>query len=454
MAESGTVVIGGGLAGISAALRLADGGRRVVLIEKRPRLGGAAFSFNRAGLSVDNGQHVFLRCCEAYQGLLRRIGALDRVRLQSHLDIPVLRADGKSARLSRIPGLPAPAHLGAALSRYKLLRPTDRAKVIRGAMALRFLDPADRSLDSRTFGEFLRAHGQNDNTIEAMWAIVATATLNLPPDDASLALAAKVFRTGLLDHAPASDLGYAAAPLGELHSVLAGKALEASGVEVLTDLGVDSVADGVVTAGDRRWHADDVVLALPHQQAFEVVPQLEQTGAKNAADLGNSPIVNIHVIYDRKVMDLEFAAAVSSPVQWIFDRTDSSGLHGLHPGGQYLAVTVSSADAIIDVPSRTLQEQFIDALAALLPAASRATVLDSFVTRERRATFRQAAGSWALRPSTSAGPAGIWLAGAWTDTGWPDTMESAVRSGIAAAEAALRLSGCRTTSFADRLGAA
>lgn len=449
MPESSTVVIGGGLAGIAAALRLADGGRRVVLIEKRPRLGGAAFSFSRAGLSVDNGQHVFLRCCEAYQDFLRRVGALGRVHLQSHLDIPVLRPDGKSTRLSRVRGLPAPTHLGVALSRYALLRPADRARVIRGALALRLLDPSDRALDSRTFGEFLRTHGQNDDTIEAMWGIVATATLNLPPDEASLALAAKVFRTGLLDHAPAADLGYAIAPLGELHAVAAGEALAASGVEVITDLGVDTVLDGTVTAGERVWHAEDVVLALPHQQAFEVAPQLERTEAKNAVDLGSSPIVNVHIVYDRKVTDLDFAAAVSSPVQWIFDRTESSGLHALHPGGQYLAVTVSSADAIIDVPSRTLQEQFIEALAALLPAASRATVLDSFVTRERRATFRQASGSWALRPATSAGPSGIWLAGAWTDTGWPDTMESAVRSGIAAAEAALRLPAHQVTSYGD-----
>jgi squalene-associated FAD-dependent desaturase len=448
VAESGTVVIGGGLAGIAAALRLADGGRQVVLIEKRPRLGGAAFSFLRDGLSVDNGQHVFLRCCEAYRGFVARVGGLDQVHLQSHLDIPVLRPDGKRGRLSRVPGLPAPLHLGTALSVYSLLRPADRARVIRGALALRFLNPTDRSLDNRSLGEFLRAHGQNDNTIEAMWGIVATATLNLPPDEASLALAAKVFRTGLLDHAPASDLGYAVAPLGDLHSVLAGKALADAGVEVITDVGVDSVRDGVVAAGGRTWSAEDVVLALPPQQAFDVAPELEGERARRAVALGASPIVNVHVIYDRRVTDLDFAAAVGSPVQWIFDRTESSGLTRMHPRGQYLAITVSSADHIIDVPSRTLQEQFIGALAALLPGASKATVLDSFVTRERRATFRQAVGSWEMRPATTDGPAGIWLAGAWTDTGWPDTMESAVRSGIAAAEAALRLPAHQRTVFA------
>jgi uncharacterized protein with NAD-binding domain and iron-sulfur cluster len=153
-------------------------------------------------------------------------------------------------------------------------------------------------------------------------------------------------------------------------------------------------------------------------------------------------------VYDRPVTDLPFAAAVGSPVQWCFDRTDSSGVRRLHPRGQYLAVTVSAADAIVDVPSRTLQAQFVDALGALFPAARRATVLDAFVTRERHATFRQSAGSWALRPQPTEGHEGIWLAGSWTDTGWPDTMESAVRSGIAAAEAVMEIPLSQVTEFA------
>ena len=135
------VVVGGGLAGIAAALRLADAGRQVVLLESRPRLGGAAFSFRRGELSIDNGQHVFLRCCDSYRWLLRRLGAEDQVVLQRRLDIPVLRGDGRSARLSRLPGVPAPAHLSGALLRYSLLSPGDRLRAVRGALALRRLDP-------------------------------------------------------------------------------------------------------------------------------------------------------------------------------------------------------------------------------------------------------------------------------------------------------------------------
>jgi uncharacterized protein with NAD-binding domain and iron-sulfur cluster len=161
-----------------------------------------------------------------------------------------------------------------------------------------------------------------------------------------------------------------------------------------------------------------------------MAPDLPAAGTS----LGGSAIVNVHVVYDRRVTDLPFAAAVDSPVQWFFDRTESSGLAGTTPGEQYLAITVSAADGVIDTPTRALLDQHIAALARLLPAAARADVVDAFVTRERRATFRQAPGSAAQRPGPDSGLPGIALAGAWTATGWPDTMESAVRSGLAAAE--------------------
>jgi hypothetical protein len=324
---------------------------------------------------------------------------------------------------------------------------------VRGALALRMLDPADRRLDERTLGAFLRRHGQNDATINALWGIVATATLNLDPDEASLALAAKVFRTGLLDSAPAADIGYAAVPLGRLHDEAAAKALADAGVEVLVDTAVREVQPGGRVRigqqeGERELVADAVVLALPHREAFQVAPSLAQSKAAPAAGLGAAPIVNVHVVYDRRVTDLHFAAGVNSPVQWFFDRTDSSGLAARRPGAQYLAVTVSAAAGLIDEPSRAVLERFVPELTRLLPRAAHADVLDAFVTRERRATFRQAAGTWGLRPGPEDGPEMILLAGAWTDTGWPDTMEGAVRSGVAAAEAAAGTPPHETKRFA------
>ncbi len=386
---------------------------------------------------------MFLRCCEAYRALLRRLDVAHLVTLQDHLDIPVLGPDGRRARLARVPGVPAPAHLGAALAAYRLLRPSDRARAVRGALALRPLDPADRSLDARTLGAFLRAHGQNDATIGALWGVVATATLNLPPDEASLALAAKVFRTGLLDHAPAADLGYARVPLGDLHSTAALRALQAAGVEVLLGHRVEAIEPGAtVTArgagSSRTWTTDTAILATAHREAFAALPELAGTPAAPAAGLGAAPIVNVHVVYDRRVTDLHFAAAVGSPGPVVLRphrgvraesrpaRRPVPGDHGLGRGRDLPSRGPTSCPTGSSPSSR-----------ACCRAPAAPARVEAFVTREHRATFRQEAGSAVRRPACTTGLPGIWLAGAWTDTGWPDTMESAVRSGTAAAEAAL-----------------
>jgi squalene-associated FAD-dependent desaturase len=452
--RAGTVVIGGGLAGIAAALRSAELGREVTLLEARPRLGGAAFSFRRGELSVDNGQHVFLRCCTAYRWLLERLDATGQTVLQPHLDIPVLGPGGRTARLARVPGVPAPAHLGLSLARFGLLSPGDRVRAVRGALALRLLDPADPRLDDRSLGDYLRRHGQSPELVDALWGIVATATLNIGPDEASLALAAKVFRTGLLDSAPASDVGYARAPLGDLHFTAARRALAALGVTVCLGHRVESVSpDGEVHVrtreGEQLLRPGTVVLAVPPRDAFRMLPELADTPAAPARELGTSPIVNVHVVYDRPVTEHAFAAAVDSPVQWLFDRTDSSGVAARGRGEQYLAITVSAASEIIDTSSPVLIDRFVRELGLLLPRARGAEVVDAFVTRERHATFRQSVGSNARRPSGDVGLSGVYLAGSWTATGWPDTMESAVRSGVTAAEQAASVVSAGTGRASD-----
>ena len=177
-----------------------------------------------------------------------------------------------------------------------------------------------------------------------------------------------------------------------------------------------------------------MVLAVPHEAAARLIPRgaLPAETVDGWAGLGAAPIVNVHVIYDRKVMDVPFAAAVDSPVQWVFDRTRISGMHARGDDGQYLAISLSAADEYVDVPAAALREQFVPALAELFPAAREATVTEFFVTRERRATFRQVPGTARLRPQAATDLPGLTLAGSWTDTGWPDTMEGAVRSGLSA----------------------
>ena len=206
-------IVGGGLAGIAAALDCADGDAAVTLLESRGRLGGAAYSFTRDGILVDNGQHVFLRCCTAYRELLGRIGAIELVTLQPRLSMPVLAPGGKIGWLRRS-GLPAPLHLAGSLARYPFLGVRQRVSLARAMRALRAVDADDPIADARSFGDWLAEHGQDEETVERIWALIARPTLNLIPADASLAQAAYVFQEGLLRDAAAGDIGYARVPLG------------------------------------------------------------------------------------------------------------------------------------------------------------------------------------------------------------------------------------------------
>jgi squalene-associated FAD-dependent desaturase len=431
-------VVGGGLAGITAALRCADAGCEVTLFEARPKLGGLTHSFQRGELSVDNGQHVFLRCCTAYLDLLDRLGVADQVTLQPRLDIPVRSPGGGRAARLRRNRLPAPLHLGDSLLRYSPLSFAERLRFVLAALALRRLDRADPAVDQQTFGAWLAAHGQSERAVANLWDLVGIATLNARASDASLALAAMVFQVGMLTDRAAADIGWSLVPLQQLHGDAAVACLEKAGAEVRTGAKVRALT---ATAGGWRLtgdggavEVDQVVLAVPPVTAERLLPP----GAVSmpdgwAARLGSSPIVNAHVVYDRRVLDEPFLAAVDTPVQWVFDRTAQSGL----TDGQYVAVSLSAADAIVDMPTAAVRELILPELVRLLPAARRAHVRDFFVTRERHATFRPAPGTAALRPAVRTALPGLFLAGAWTATGWPATMEGAVRSGDAAAAALL-----------------
>ena len=437
-------VIGGGLAGITAAIALAESGADVTLLEARPRLGGATCSFSRDGLTVDTGQHVFLGCCSAYRGLLARLGMTEHATLQDRFDVTVLApgANGqpRQARLRRT-ALPGPLHMLPALGRYPFLSLAERASVARPALGMRFVDPADPAVDTQRFGDWLAKRGQGERTRRALWDLFSVSALNIAGDDASLALAAVVVKTGLLGKNNAADIGVPALPLGELHGDAGATLLAKLGARVNLGAKVTTIepADGggyrvrLGPEADHELTADAVVLAVPHEKAAPLIPAgaLPEQTVAGWAGLGASPIVNVHVIYDRPVMDLPFVAAIDSPVQWVFDRTRISGMD--RPGHQYLAISLSAADQYADTPVAELQEQFVPALAELFPAARDARVTEFFVTRERRATFRQAPGTGALRPKAATARPGLVLAGAWTDTGWPDTMEGAVRSGLAAA---------------------
>ncbi|MGW7291191.1 hydroxysqualene dehydroxylase HpnE [Streptomyces xiamenensis] len=441
------LVIGGGLAGTTAALALADRGMTVTLTEARPRLGGLAFSFTRdspaGALTVDNGQHVYLRCCTAYQGFLRRVGGAALAPVQRRMDVPVLHAGTRRLGRLRRTAAPVPLHLAGGLARYPHLGLAERASVGRAALALRRLDPADPALDGESFGDWLHRHGQNAATVAALWDLVGVATLNARAHDVSLALAAKVFRTGLLTTPGAADIGLPEVPLGRLHDTLAAAALDRAGVRTLLatkarTLHRDEEGGGWragLTGRDDAPHtltADVVVIAVPQREAHGLLPPGALHDPDRLLALTDAPILNVHVVYDRQVMGVPFLAALDSPVQWVFDRTAPSGL----TSGQYLALSQSAAGEEIDLPAKVLRKRYLPELERLLPRAAHAGVRDFFVTRERTATFAPAPGTARLRPPAVTGARGLFLAGAWTATGWPATLEGAVRSGLAAARAA------------------
>ncbi|WP_374984870.1 hydroxysqualene dehydroxylase HpnE [Streptomyces fradiae] len=440
------VVVGGGLAGVTAALRLADAGVRVTLLEGRPRLGGLAFSFRRGDLTVDNGQHVYLRCCAAYRWFLDRVGGTDLAPVQGRLDVPVLDVAGpRGPRLGRLrrTALPVPLHLAASLAAYPHLSVAERLAVGRAALALNSLDPADPALDDADFAGWLARHGQSRRAVQALWDLVGVATLNATAAQTSLGLAAMVFRTGLLSAPGAADIGWARVPLGHLHDTLAREALEARGVRVLVRTRVSAVtpADGgrwVVDVPGDSLDADTVVLAVPQRETHDLLPPGALDTPGDLLRIGTAPILNVHVLYDRPVLRRPFFAALGSPVQWVFDRTEASGMPG---PGQYLAVSQSAAQAEIDAPVAELRARYLPELERLLPPARHARVTDFFVTRERTATFAPAPGVARLRPGARTRLPGLYLAGAWTATGWPATMEGAVRSGFTAAAAALSALG-------------
>lgn len=494
------IVVGGGLAGITAALDCAEAGARVTLLEVRPRLGGAACSFEREGLWLDNGQHVFLRCCNAYRGLLERLGSTGRVSIQRRLEIPMLSPGGRRVVLRR-GGLPAPLHLAGTLARYPHLTVPQRLRAARAALVLARLSPQaalDRErragkavhrpsrnpggalvdlggggMDSDdplpgSLGEWLAQHGQDKATVAALWDLIALPTLNLPAAQGSLALGAFVLRTGLLERRDAGDIGFHTRPLSETIGGPAERELGEAGVEVRLGVRVEGVesmesavgmagaqADGEgvrapvpgragrcerpagglrVRASGGELQTDAVICAVPHARAAALLEPLLGAETEPWTRLGRSPIVNVHIVYDRRVCELPFAAGVGTPVQYLFDRTAAAGLSE----GQYLAVSLSGAEREMADSGEVLRERYTGALEGLLPRARGAVVRAFHVTREHAATFRAAPGVQALRPSARTSVPGLVLAGAWTDTGWPATLEGAVLSGHAAAREALR----------------
>lgn len=409
------VVVGGGLAGLSAALDLLDAGHSVTVLEARPTLGGAVQTLpERDGdpsPPPDNGQHIALGCCSAYLEFLARVGQAGSVR-RARLALPVVAANGSVSVIG--PG-------AVALLRYSHVSLGDRLALAKVARRLGTLDA--QACDGETFADLLRSLGQSDLAIERFWDVFVRPALNLPCAEASAALGVFTVQTALLGGRGASDLVIPAAPLGSMHGDAAGRVLLEAGAAVRTRARVVGLDEGgAVLADGGRVEGDAFVVALPPRESAELLDE-------PAPALEDSPIVSVHLLFDRKVLDPPLAALLGSPAHWIFDR---GRLTEHEPRkGQYLTVVASGAPELIEVRGRELVELMASEVTGRL---GRAELLWSRVSREPQATFAGRPGTAAERRGAETDRVNVVRAGAWTATGWPATMESAIRSGRRAAD--------------------
>ena len=438
------MVIGGGLAGLSAACALADRGITVTLIERRNYLGGRAFSFidPETGMELDNGQHVFLRCCTEYIDFLKKIGAFDQTTLQSRLQVTVADKAGNRGALASTRFLPAPLDLLPSLLRYRHLGLMDRLRVIRGMLSIRRTnrERERERLESMSFREWLVSHGQNDRTIAALWELITLPILNDSIDSVSAYMGIMAFQDSLLAGKGMADLGYSRVGLSTLVTDGARAYIESRGGRLLVGRRVTKLhveggrVTGVVVDGE-TISADAVISAMPWDGLGRLLG--EDDPDDRVADITQpqlewAPIVGLHIGYDGPVMKEPFLTVVDSPIQWIFNR---SMMQDSADAGARLLVSISAAWQEAGMSADELRVMAEAELTSVLPETTDATLTYFRVVKQPQATFRCLPGVQDQRPSQTTTTPGLYLAGDWTQTGWPATMESAVRSGAMAAAA-------------------
>lgn len=440
------VVIGAGFAGLSAAVRLATAGLNVVVVEQAPRVGGraSAFTDRATGERVDNGQHVLFGCYRETYAFLRAIGAGDRAPLQPRLHLPMADSSGRLSAL-RCPNVPPPWHLVAGLLRWDALPLSSRMAALRAGDVIRRarragVDAVARDVpDDLTVTTWLDRLRQPAPIREWLWHPLTLAALNQSPD---VAAAAPFVRVVAQLFGPAPDdaaVGLARVPLDEMYAEPARVFLEARGgaihVKAPARVVVDSSGVAAVRTPAFDVAARHVVSTVPWH-AFgglfeDEVPAPLRATAAAAAALGSSPIVTVNLWLDGPVMTHTFVGLVDAPIHWVFDKAAIVGERATH-----LALVTSGADALAAADNDEVTRLAVESLGRALPMARTRTVLRSVVVREHRATFSLAPGG-PPRPPTRTGVRGLYLAGDWTDTGLPATIEGAVASGHRAADAVL-----------------
>lgn len=422
------IVIGGGVAGISAAVQLADRGLSVTLLEQRRLLGGRAGSFAHEigpGGLLDNCQHVLMGCCSELIALYRRLGVERLIQFDRVISFATL--DGKRGEL-RDSIMPSPIHLGPSLVGFGMLTARQKAQIAYGMAAI-YVAGLDgrKSREGCSFLEFLKEVGQSDDTIRDYWDVIIVSALNEPCAAASAKYAMQVFQEGLLSRRGSYHLGYALAPLGALYREIGGVEVRAS-ARVNRLVVTDGRVRGVEIPGE-TLAARHVVLATNPSGALVLLRGIPAARLQHDAisRLQFRPITGAHLLYDRPVGLSRPIAIMGANLHWIFpDANRQELLHGV----------VSAADLLPE--GADLPLVFDREVRAIVPGLSGAQLVDHLVVTEKRATFRPLPGVDAIRPPQYTGVPGLTLAGDYTRTEWPATMEGAARSGRLAAEIAAR----------------
>ncbi len=445
------VIVGGGLAGLATAAALVGQSLRITLLESRPRLGGRASSFidPMTGQQVDNCQHVSMACCTNLADFCHRVGTSHLFRREP--EVVFLSPQGRLSRL-RAGGLPAPFHLAGSFLRTNYLTWADKLRIAHGLARLRSTKD-DRPGES--FADWLLRHGQTVRTMNLYWATVLVSALNERLERMDVGHARKVFLDGFLSNRTGYQMEIPLVPLGELYGTRLEEWLQDRGVTVRLTTGVRTVevddegsVRGVTLRSGEPVPADLVVLAVPFDRVLGLLPEglaPRIPGLAGVEALRASPITGVHLWFERPVCPYDHVVTVGRLIQWIFNHTAIQGRQVTDEGGQYLQLVISASYDLLALDKTAIRDAVLAELAEIWPSARETKLVRWWVVTEHEATFAVRPGVDALRPPQRTPVDGLFLAGDWTATGWPATMEGAVRSGYRAAEGVLEDLGFPTS---------
>jgi zeta-carotene desaturase len=454
MAQSQTVAIaGGGLAGLAAACALGDAGFRVTLFEKRPFLGGRASSYEHPGTGevVDNCQHVLFRVCTNLIEFYKRIGVAGQIRWFDQMNF--IEPGGRISVMKSSP-LPAPLHTAPSFYRFSFLSIGDKLAISRALVPLTLTTQPDTG---QSFQQWLEAHGQTKNAIARFWYPILVSALSEELDRISVSAAAQVVRESMKSP-EAREMGVPTVPLTDLYNA-AGDYIRARGGILDFRRAVEAFApssSGIrIRTGNAEASFDYLVIALPFDALDRVLPDAPESVPlrEKISHFENSPITGIHLWFDRQISDLDHAVLLDRTVQWMFHksrlqpmRTKSENEQATQ-NGSYIELVVSSSKTLIEKSRSEIVDLALSELREFFPAAGEANLVKATVIKEVNATYSPRPGIDAFRLHSATPWPRVFLAGDWTATGWPATMEGAVRSGYLAAEALARTAGQKDARF-------